>query len=207
MSSGQDAIVYQSVKHLICPTEGFIRIATSADAETLFLFINKTYIKNRSMYEWKFSGNRLNSVDEIHSFMENGIFLLLTASHNEQEKILDDGCSIVACVYIQHLINGKLTKQTVDAKLPVKINMLAVHPSMVKRGIAGYMMQVVDTVAKTFHYTHVYLTVISFYKHLIDMYAKWGFNIIETKTLADSGVNPEHFPTHCHMFVMEKELL
>ena len=206
MSSEQDVIMRRAVEHLICPTQGFIRIATSADAETLVSFINNAYVKNRAMFEQKFGANRVDSVETIHSLMEDGIFILLTASHDEQNMILDDGCPIVACIFINHVVNGELTKQAVDGKLSVKINMLTVHPAMVKRGIAGYMMQVAEAVAKTFHCTHMSLTVLSFYKHLIDMYTKWGFNVIETKPLAYEGVNPEYLGFPCNVIVMEKEL-
>jgi GNAT superfamily N-acetyltransferase len=82
-----------------------------------------------------------------------------------------------------------LTKRTVDAKLSVKINLLAVHSTMVKRGIGRYMMQVVEVVVKELHYTHVVLTVVSVHKHLVDIYAKWGYQIIGTKTFAEKSHN------------------
>jgi GNAT superfamily N-acetyltransferase len=100
-----------------------------------------------------------------------------------------------------------LTKQTVDGKLSIKINILAVRPAIVRRGIARYMMQVVETVAKKCRYTHVFFPVVSLNQHLIDMYSKWGYNIIETKTLVECDVDPEIFAIPCHMFIMEKKLL
>jgi len=73
---------------------------------------------------------------------------------------LDDGCSLVACVFIHDLYNGELTKQTIDGKFSVKINLLIVHPTMLNRGIARSMMQVIDAVAKNSGYTHVFLLVL-----------------------------------------------
>jgi hypothetical protein len=83
MSSEQDTIVRQAMEHLICSTEGFIRIDTNADAENLFLSINKALFKDSSKYKRKGFENRLGRVKEIHSLMEKGIFLLFTASNHE----------------------------------------------------------------------------------------------------------------------------
>ncbi len=115
--------------------------------------------------------------------------------------VLNDNYSVIACVFIHHSSVGELTKQT------AKVNLLAVHPAMMKRGIAGYMMKVVDAVAKEFHYTHLLVTVLSVKKHLLDIYIKWGFKIVEIKTLAEFGVDPEDFTVPCHFIVMEKALL
>ncbi len=78
---------------------------------------------------------------------------------------------------------------------------------MMKRGIARYMMQVVDAVAKEFHYTHVLVTVLSVKKHLVDIYTKWGFKIIGVKTLAELSIDPDNFTVLCHFIIMEKALL
>jgi GNAT superfamily N-acetyltransferase len=117
-----------------------------------------------------------------------------------------DGYSIVACVFIQHLDNGKLTNETIDGKLSVNINLLGVHPTMVNRGITRYMMQAVEVIAKSFRYTHVFLSVLSAHKHLLDMYSEWGFNIIGTKSMDDSGFKLEKYIVPCHLIVMEKSL-
>jgi N-acetylglutamate synthase-like GNAT family acetyltransferase len=207
MASEQDAIVCRAVKNLICPTEGFIRVATNADAESIFHFINKAYFTSHSKYRRKGFENRLDRVEDLYNFVEKGMFLLLTASSHEQLATLNDECSIVACVFIHHMGIDELTKPTVDIKLSVNINFLAVHPTMLKRGIGRYMIQVVEAVAKTCGYTHVFLTVLSLHQHLLDLYAKWGFNVIGTKTLTDCGSHPEKYISPCHFIVMEKDLL
>jgi hypothetical protein len=63
MSSEQDTIMSRAVEHLTCLTEGFIRIATSADVESLFLFINKTFFNDYYKYKGKGFENRLDSVE------------------------------------------------------------------------------------------------------------------------------------------------
>ncbi|CAF3341626.1 unnamed protein product [Rotaria socialis] len=207
MSSEQDTIVQQAVEHLICPSEGSIRIATKADAESLFLLINKAFFQILRRYKREAFQNRMETVDEVHKLMEKGIFLILTATDHEQSIILNDGCFIVACIFMNHAAFGELPVEIVDAKLSLKINLLAVHPGMVRRGIGQYMMQAVESMAKIFRYTHVFLPVVSVNKHLVHMYTKWGFKIIDTKTLADCGIDAEKFSVPCHMIMMEKELL
>ena len=193
----QNTVVEQAIKPLLCPTEGLIRIASRSDAENLFLLVNKAFYQNGCRYRRKGFENRLATVDQIYGLMDKGIFLLLTASDNEQSTILEDGCPIVACVFIGH---------TADGKASVKVNLLAVHPNMLKRGIARYMMQAVDSVAKALGYWHVFLSVLSLNAYLIDMYSKLGFHIIETKTLTNEGIDASTFALPCHVIVMEKNL-
>ncbi len=207
MSSEREVFVHRALEHLVCPTEGSIRVATTADAENLFHFINKAYYKDHSKYKRKEFENRLDSVDDIHSYMNKGVFLLLTASDHEQMKILNDGCSFVACIFLNHLDFGELATRTFNGTSSLKINLLAVHPVMLKRGVGRYMLDVVEVIAKTLHYTHVFLTAISYHTHLIDIYTKWDFKVIETKALVDCGMNPEKYNLSCYMIVMEKKLL
>jgi hypothetical protein len=77
---------------------------------------------------------------------------------------------------------------------------------MLKRGIARYMMQVVDALVKNSGYAHVFLLVFSMHKHLLDMYTQWGFNIIGTKALSEVVNQPGKYIVSCHLIIMEKDL-
>ena len=193
----QSKIVDQAIEPLVCPTDGSIHTATRNDAENLFSLINKAFFQNGCRYRRKGFENRLTNVHQIHDLMEKGIFLLLTASDNEQSTILNDGSTIASCVFIA---------PTVYEKTSVKVNLLAVHPNMLKRGIARYMMQAVDAVAEALGYTHVLLSVISLNTYLIEMYSKLGFHRVETRSLTDEGIDASTFALSCHVIVMEKKL-
>ncbi|CAF4085740.1 unnamed protein product [Rotaria sp. Silwood1] len=178
MSSEQDTIVYRVVQSLTCPTQGFIRIATTTDAENLFALINKAYDAEFFMYHQKGFQKRLDNIGEIHNLMNKGVFLVLTLADDERAKFMDDQYSIAACVFIHDSPTYLLPEQMMPNRITAQVNLLCVHPEMRNRGIARYMIQVVEGVCKEFHYTHVYLRVVSVHQHLIDMYMKLGFMII-----------------------------
>ena len=205
MSLEQNTIVEQALEPLHCPTEGYLRMATTDDAENLFFLINKAYFQLYCQFRREGLEKRLETIDQIHDLMEKGIFLLITASDRDQ-SMMGDLCPIAACVLIHHTATNELSQQTIDGKTSIEISLLAVHPNLVKRGIARYMMQAVEAVAKRLGYTHIFLSALSLSEHVIKMYSHWGFTVIRMKTLTEEGIDASTFAIPCHIVIMEKKL-
>ncbi|KAJ3115540.1 hypothetical protein HK100_001311 [Physocladia obscura] len=147
------------------PVSGLtLRLATRSDTPQLVSLINEAF-RDSHWFKAPAFYDRTNT-EHIYSELSTGVFLVLEDSYSRQ---------ICASV--------KLTAPSSNAKY-CKMALLAIHPSMAKKGLAKYLFKALCTYALQMDaespesgWNLLTVEVVSVQDHLLNIYSSWGFEV------------------------------